>query len=313
SRQVVENDIRRKVMLTDKRRIEVATHAGSLPIGNGFIGCAVLDDGRRVLSQQGLLIAIGRARSAKGGQGASSGTVAVLAAKNLQQFVDDDLRKKLVPIRYKTPTGATAYGILAESLPAICEVFLKARDKNCLVVSQYQIADQCQLLIRGFAAVGIVALVDEASGFQQDRAKDALEQFLRKFISDTLARWVKTFPDEFYRELYRVYGKQYSASSSRRPQFVAVVTNDLVYKRLGPEVLEALQKKNPRVPENGRRKSKHHQWLTDDIGHPRLREHIYALITLLRICADGDRKQFKQLVDRALPKPSPQMKIPGID
>jgi hypothetical protein len=36
------------------------------------------------------------------------------------------------------------------------------------------IADQCEALVRGFARVGIIALVDKATGYQKDRARDAL-------------------------------------------------------------------------------------------------------------------------------------------
>jgi hypothetical protein len=38
-------------------------------------------------------------------------------------------------------------------------------------------------LLRGFARVGIIALVDEATGFQRDRTKDALSKILEAYIA----------------------------------------------------------------------------------------------------------------------------------
>jgi hypothetical protein len=298
----------------NKATIPIATHSGDLKIGDGVIECAVLEDGRRVLTQQGFLLAIGRARTARGGQGSSLGVIPVLAAKNLQAFIDDELEQQMQPVEFRTPRGAIAYAFPAEALPKVCNVYLLARDKGALDERQKPIAAQCDILMRGLATVGIVALVDEATGYQQDRARDALAEYLRKFISDELCRWVKTFPNEFYKELFRVYGLPYSGFNSRRPSFVGRVTNNLVYKRLGPEVLKELEARNPKMP-TGRRRHKHFQWLTEDIGHPRLREHIFALITLLRVCPSGNRAQFKQLVDRALPlwENTQQKALPGMD
>lgn len=84
--------------------------------------CAVVN-GVRVLSQQGFLQAIGRARAAKGGQGAGvDGLPAFIAAKNLKPFINDDLVASTRPLRYITPSGAKAYGYRAELLPKVCRL-----------------------------------------------------------------------------------------------------------------------------------------------------------------------------------------------
>src|SRR5438132_9742312 len=43
-----------------------ATHEGILTIGDMEIPCAVLEDGTRLLTQSGVMVALGRARQAKG-------------------------------------------------------------------------------------------------------------------------------------------------------------------------------------------------------------------------------------------------------
>jgi hypothetical protein len=278
-----------------------ATHAGNLKIGSAELPCAVLEDGTRVLTQEGFLEAIGRARKAKGGQGASSASrlPAFLSAKNLTQFIPDDLMTASSPVIFKTVTGGRAFGYKAELLPLVCQVYLNARDNKALSPTQEPIAAKCDILIRGLAAVGIVALVDEATGYQNVRAREALERILEAFISDELLKWAKTFPDEFYRQLFRLRGWHMTPLSVKRPILVGKLTNGIVYERLAPGVLDELKKKTPK-DDKGRRVHKYHQWLTEDVGNPRLREHLAAVIALMRASATWDG--FSRALERAFPK-----------
>ena len=152
--------------------------------------------------------------------------------------------------------------------------------------------------MRGLAHVGIIALVDEATGFQHDRARGALAKILEAFIADELGKWAKRFPDEFYRELFRLRGLEWPMKKNP-PQYVGHWTNDLVYKRLAPGILDDIKSKTPKTPK-GRRRTAFHQWLTEDIGHPRLQEHISALIALMKASETWD--DFKRMLKKALPK-----------
>jgi hypothetical protein len=51
--------------------------------------------------------------------------------------------------------------------------------------------------------------------------------------------------------------------------------------------------------------------LTDDIGHPRLREHLASLVALMRAADDWDG--FLRLLDRALPKYSDLPLFDGLE
>ena len=84
-----------------------------------------------------------------------------------------------------------------------------------------------------------------------------------------------------------------------RPQVVANYTKDLVYARLAPGILTELENRNP-LDDKGNRRHKHHQWMTEDVGHPALAQHLYAVIGLMRLSKDWDG--FKDLIDRAYPK-----------
>ena len=76
-----------------KSMIPKATNEGVLTIGDMEIPCAVLDDKRRVLTQSGFMLALGRARQAKGRQ-YYKGDVnlpAFLTAQNLKPFISKEL------------------------------------------------------------------------------------------------------------------------------------------------------------------------------------------------------------------------------
>jgi hypothetical protein len=285
-----------------------ATHTGIMKIGTLELECAVLDNGERVLSQRGFMGALG----IKHGGAMSAvrvddigGAVYPLyvAYKNLRPFIDNDLLAVLnEPRKYlHGQGGGLAFGVKAELIPRICEVWLKARDVGVLGKGQGAVATKADILMRGLAHVGIVALVDEATGYQDDRARDALAKILEAFVAKELRRWVKTFPTEYYKELFRLRGLVYPPNKNP-PQYIGRLTNDLIYSRLAPGVLEELKRKNP-VNETGYRQHKHHQWLTEDTGHPKLLQHLAAVVSLMR--AADEWNQFKKMLDRSLPKQTP--------
>ena len=296
-----------------QKQIHKATHSGELKVGDAIIPCAVLEDGTRVLTQSGFLTAIGRSRTPKAGTGATVAKVPIFwVAGNLKPFIDKDLLVSTMPIKFQYANGREGIGYKAEILPKVCEVFLKARDAEALQKKQIRYASACDLLMRGLAHVGITALVDEATGYQANRARDALERILEEFIAKEYRKWLKTFPDDFYKEMFRLKKWAYDSLSVERPALVGKYTNDLVYERLAPGVLEELRNVNPKT-QSGNRKHKHFQWLTDDIGHPKLREHLGILVALMKACDTWEA--FKRAVNRALPKPHSQIELigPGFD
>lgn len=290
-----------------------ATHGSPdhpLRIGELEIPCYVLSDGRRVLHQRGMVKSLGMSRGSSSTSGGDR-LAKFTAGKALAPYVSAELLSAVTdPIRFRAPNGSIAYGYEATILADICEAVLKARSDNKLQAQQRHIADQCEILVRGFARVGIIALVDEATGYQDVRARRALEEILEKFINKELLKWAKMFPDEFYRELFRLRGWQYSEVSVKRPSFVGRLTNDLIYERLAPGVLEELKRITPR-DDKGRLKHRYFQRLTEDVGHPRLREHLAAVIALMR--ASTTWQGFYRLMQRSFPKYNANLELPWPD
>lgn len=270
-----------------------------LRIADLEIPCYVLEDERRVLAQGGMISSLGMSWGS-GGKPGPDRLAKFTAGKGLNPYVSAELLDRTAnPIKFRAPNGKIAYGYEATVLADICDAVLEARAAGKLQTQQEHIAKRCEILVRGFARVGIIALVDEATGFQNVRARRALEKILEKFIADELAKWAKRFPDEFYQELARLRGLHYSEIATRRPGYIGRLTNDIVYERLAPGVLDELRSKTPK-DQRGRRKHKYHQWLTEDVGHPKLREHLFAVVALMR--ASPNWESFYRLLQRAFPK-----------
>ena len=71
--------------------------------------------------------------------------------------------------------------------------------------------ETAEIIVRSFSAkVGIIALVDEATGYQKVREKRALQLKLQAFIAEEMQEWARMFPDEFWFELARLEGVHYS-------------------------------------------------------------------------------------------------------
>ena len=285
-------------------------HFGDLTIGSSIIKCAVLDNGTRLLTRATFVKAIGRKGKAKGGRGYDDEfkTPVFLTAKNLKPFIPEQLKENSAPVIFRIK-NQEYIGYKAELLPQVCGVFIDADEAGVLTISQKHIAQKCKILLRGFATVGIVALVDEATGYQNVRDRIALQKILDKYLTDEWAKWTKTFPDDYYKELFRLKGMPYPPTSSKRPSYIGHWTNDIVYFRLAPGVVRELKRKNPRLP-SGNRKRKHFQYLTQDIGHPALKEHLSNIIFLMKTCNDNEWEVFKQRLNLASPKYGDTMQLP---
>jgi hypothetical protein len=276
--------------------IPEAKHTGVLDIGGAEIPCAVLPDGTRLLTQAGFLGALGRSTKPKGrSQQVSDGLPPFLSTVSLKELITQDVIDVTVPIIFRTESGARAQGYKAELLPKVCNLFLTARDRGLLTAQQQDIAIKCDILVRGLAEVGIIALVDEVTGYQRDRTRDALSKILEAFIAKELQPWVRTFPAEYYQEMFRLRGLAYDAASVKRPPYFGHLTNDVVYDRLAPEVLEQLRLRIPRN-ESGRPVAKFSQLLTRNIGYPKLREHLGAVVATMRLSQNWH--DFKAKLDR---------------
>ncbi len=270
---------------------------GDLPIIGHTIPCAVITvEGEviRLVSERELVKSLGGKRGgshwlrARGDAGAAN-LPPILSASNLREFISDDLMQGLDSrYMFKNPGrgGTAAYGLRGELYPMICDVFLKARDARKLLPSQENIAITADILMRALAHTGIIALIDEATGYQNKRPVDALARILEAFIAKELQPYVRgTFKPEFYEHMFRLRGLDYRADTVKRPQYFGCLTNDIVYRRLAPGVLAELKKVATRN-DAGRPTHKYFQRLTSNVGYMKLVEHLGAVVAIMKLSKD---------------------------
>ena len=151
-------------------------------------------------------------------------------------------------------------GYKADILPLVADLYLRARQAGILTTNQIDTAQKAEILIRSLARIGITALVDEATGYQYERERNELQKILKAFISEELLKWEKRFPDDFYKEIFRLNGWDFTVSGiKKRPSIIGKWTNTLIYNELSVGVLQELKENTPKH-------ARYHQRLTLDIG-----------------------------------------------
>ncbi|WP_461785964.1 P63C domain-containing protein [Prosthecobacter sp.] len=282
--------------------IPYASHDGALNLaGWKNIPCWVLEDERRLISQRSFMDVIGMGHGSKTPIGERVSQI--LDPRNLKsESVLALVNQVEKPIRFFTPEGLHGMAYSGEIIVDFCKAVLYARRVGNLAGVALDYADQAERLLVAVAKTGIAALIDEATGYQEIRAKDALAKILEQYVAEEWQPWTKTFPDEFYRNIYKLRKWEWGKINMHRPRVLGLWTDDFVYCRLAPGVRDELRKVNPKT-ESGRRKQKHHQWLTGDIGHPELRSLIDGVIRLMR----GSRTwgEFKKAIDQYYPRMVP--------
>ena len=269
-----------------------ATHEGVLEIGDASLEVAILEDGTRIITQAAVFKALDRPSR---GNARVIGIPVFMDAKNLQPFISAELRDVINRIEYINLSGKTQLGYNANILPLVSDLYLIARENGVIVnPNQLETAHKAEILVRSLSKVGMTALVDEATGYQYDREKDALQKILRAYISEELLAWQKTFPDVYYKELFRLNGWDFTVKGiNKRPGVIGTWTNKLIYEQLPPGVLDELKKKTPKSSK-GNRTSRYFQYLTDDFGSPHLKEQISKTITLFQL-SDNMNHMWQQL------------------
>ncbi len=296
----------------NKLRLLKASYEGVLKLGESELQVYVLENGTRVISRNAIYRAFGRTK-----RGRKKDEIRVpdkpelpsfIDAKNLQPFIDNELERVLGKIDFLNLSGKEASGYEAVVIPLLCNVYLEARAQGVLTKQQEHLAAASEILVRSLAKTGIIALVDEATGYQYDREKAELQKILQAYISEELLPWQKRFPDVFYRELFRLNGWDFTVNGiKKRPSVIGKWTNTLVYDELPKGIREELKNKTPKSSK-GNYTQRLHQSLTEDVGHPHLAEQISKVITLFQL--SDNMKHMWQQFEKLKMRQQGQLEIP---
>jgi len=295
-----------------------ASHKGLLPIADLEIPCYVLEDGTRLITQRGMQKAIGVSTS--GGTAGAHRLARIVGKLEAKGMANNALPLRtpletlsariFQPRVFLPPTGGlVAYGQEATTLIDLCELILKCRDADLLVGEhQENMAASADVIIRAFAKVGIIAVIDEVTGYQDVRDRDELQKILAAYIAPHFMPYTSRFPMEFFEELFRLRGwkmhKLSSKGSPKGPRCAGKLINELIYNKLPPGVAEELRNKNPVINDKGQRRYKNYMFLTADVGDPHLTKQVAVVGTLMKISPNW--RVFERHFERAFPKPYAQ-------
>ena len=276
----------------------ISRHEGILKVGGWQMPCWVLENEKRIISQRAFMEVVGMRYSSTM---PFKERVAELLDYNNRRpaSVVEILHAIDNPIKFLTAEQFTAFGYEGGLIVDFCNAVLLARRMGAITGAALMYAEAAERLISSVAKVGIDALIDEATGYQEVRDKEAL---LDKYLRHEFSAWAKRFPNEFYEQLFRLKGWEWKGMKINRPSCVGSYTNDLVYSRLEVGLLKELQVRNPWLVEKGKRDGYHHTLLTEDFGVPRLAQHLHTLITIMKGFGDKKWERFIEFVDRTLPR-----------
>lgn len=268
-----------------------ATHYGIWNIGNDIkIECYVMDNKERVLSLRGAAKSMGLVG------GGSLALVRNLNSQWISPYLSDGLRDWLEKAnrnnlpQYRTKAGGKFTPFGADIFVDLCKAYVDAKHNGDLKMeSQIAVSDRLYIIMTAFAKVGLSAIIDEVTGYQYDREQDELQKLLSKYVSEELMPWAKRFPDEFYKQMFRLKGWTYTGKN--RPRYVGKLTNQYIYDQLPEGVLQELKEKTPK-------NKRLHQSLTESVGVPHLDKQLQKTIGLMQ--ASDTWEEFETLFEKAM-------------
>ncbi|MEJ0011495.1 MAG: P63C domain-containing protein [Bauldia sp.] len=293
-----------------------ASHHGVLEIGDRQLEVYVLEDGRRLFHKRVMGHALGL--KSEGG----NAFMKMISGQKIRSEIPADLADKLAkPVVFRGFTGDPVHGYEASVLIEVCEALIRVRDSDSLTKRQMFLAVQAEFLLRAAAKLGITALIDEATGYSDNKRKDEYRQLFQEFLRDEFAQWEQDeYPDRFFDMIYKLYGlKRKNPDSTKHPRFFAKFIRKYIYYPLANShgaILEQLDQKNPTVYTNGGRRYKMYQFLSEKVGLPALRAHLWQTIGIGAVVSDNESfdKLFYKAFPEAIPAPrnAAQLRFDGI-
>lgn len=287
--------------------------SGVMEIGNTVFKVAVLENELRIVNQTSVFEAMGRPSRGYKTRNVFKDTDILIPpfmdAANLLPYTTKEIIEYAKPIEYMTNNNTVVSGYDARILPEVCQIYMDAgmHIGNTMTKNQLDTVKKASILLKGLATVGIIALVDEATGYEKRRAAKTLSKILETYLHKELRSWTKVFDVDFYEELYRVHGFELTVKTAkngdkytRTGHFAANFTNDIIYDRLipGVELRTVLKEKTKGKYKDGRAVTQHQGLKEDKI--PKLKEHLAAVKALLKVSKNKD--EFYIYMNKAFPK-----------
>lgn len=272
-----------------------------LVLGSIEIPCYVLEDGTAVLSGRGIQNILGFTKN-DSGQALSN----MLSRGKFSPYMPEELLNQIKnPFQFERVGGGGSQPMTnsyeATVLIDVCYVLIDSKKNNVKLSEKEELlVIQAELIVRAFSKVGIVSVIYKLTGYLDDQVSTFLNDLFNKILLDEAKKYNVTFPLELYKQWYRLNGWEWKPENNqKRISVCGTWTKDLIYKRIAPNLLKELERRNPKN-DKGYREFKHFQFLSDEVGEPRLREFFGGLIALAK--ASPNWRKYYELCNRAYPK-----------
>lgn len=302
-----------RVLTEEAQDKDPVEYEGVLKLGDFTVPCFVTKSGVRLIAsrkmQEILKVVEEDPDDQPGVQRPGTRFKRFLTRKFFNSLISkEELQDLFTPIR-RTFRGRVISGYKSEALTKFCDLMMQAKDKDLLTTErQYTVAVQAKVLYDSFAKIGLIALIDEATGYQQIRDPSALRLLVQQYIAEEKREWDKQFPDSFYDGLNRMYNSKKLTTTTKgtviqnRPQHFANFTRTYVYEPLeNGAVLEELDRINPKINARGTRRDRFHQHLSQGYGIEKLKRQVLAVETLIDV--SDNVSQFKRLYSKKFGAP----------
>jgi len=279
-----------------------ATHHGTWIIDKERdirVECYVMDNGERVLSLRGAARSMGLSGAGSNALARNLNTqwIAPYLSEPLREWLERANRNQLP--QYVNSRGTNFLPFEASLFVDLCSAYVNALHDGILQTEKQRItAERLYSVMTAFAKTGLIAVIDEVTGYQEERDRDELQKILDAYISEELLPWAKRFPDEFYKQMFRLKGWEYKGKA--KPSYAGTLTNEYIYNYLPKGVLDELKRQTPKS-NTGNRTNRYHQHLTEDTGLPNLDKQLQQTIALMK--AADDWEDFNKLFKKAMGEP----------
>ncbi|GEP49854.1 hypothetical protein FNO01nite_05260 [Flavobacterium noncentrifugens] len=197
-------------------------------------------------------------------------------------------------VLYNHPNGAqlSIRTIEIPSVQKILDILINARNDGHLSVGQLKFAKSAALLHNYFSNNDLQAAIEEASGFNFEKAaaRTRLHQRLMAKHPNAAFEWARVLPDAFFELLGKLYGLHWNQIRTE-PEMGAKTTNDLVFSRLPEDIIRILAATKPKRSYKG----------SQNLQQSELVQYLSSLQQLAET-AGYHRNIFMQLLNRTHPK-----------
>lgn len=276
------------------REIRFGSKQNHLLLGNSLLRCYILENMERVFTINSIQKALGYDGKSENWLTEFLTTInkfIPIYTELITRFNNFSLAINLFETQ-KLPIKTIESKFLLEA----CIAILKAKNEGFLNVSQLKYSKAATAILENIGNSNINDLIDEATGFNLFKKNSVTQiiQYLQNQVQDSAYEWLSTVPDEFIESLMLMNESNWTDINKNR-SILAKIINDIIYSRIDNNLLEEMRVLKPK------RDYKRKNNLKQDTEHPKLKEYITAIQSLIKASVNN-WNIFIQLINKAYPK-----------